>query len=105
MEGQNDLLKRTKCHPKKRKENNREFFNNKLIEQETFFSIDYFQKEVIVYSNLKSAIIRLERKIGKPTNITYINNKICSASWIIPFSDKAKINKVLSRPTLIGQRK
>ena len=43
--------------------------------------------------------------IAEPKQIYYIQQKISGAKWEIPFENKKSITQVLSRPTLIGQKK
>ena len=81
------------------------FCNTMPEEQETIINIDYFRSEVIVYTSQKSICERLIKKIGKPTHIYYTKKKISGVNWVIPFEKKKDITQVLSRPTLIGQRK
>ena len=80
------------------------FYNNKIEEQETIIAVDYSNKAVNCYTSRKTQIEKLTKELGEPTHIDYINKKICSASWTIPFSEKSKLSKVIfSRPTIIGQ--
>lgn len=81
-------------------------FNNTIPEeQETIINIDYPGSRVLIYTTQKSVYERLVKKIGQPLHIYYIHKKISGANWIIPFKDKKAITQILSRPTLIGQRK
>lgn len=56
-----------------------------------------------MYTSRRQVYERLKEKLGEPTDIYYIKEKISGARWNIPFSDKKRINAVLSRPTIIGQ--
>ncbi|MCI8444633.1 MAG: hypothetical protein HFJ37_05770 [Clostridia bacterium] len=81
------------------------FYNINYEEQETIVNIDYYKKEVLLYTSRKAAHERIVKKIGKPTKKYYTNKKISGASWIIPFENKKGITSILSRPTLIGNMK
>lgn len=81
------------------------FYNIVPEEQETIINIDYFGSKVTIYTCQKAVYERIIKKIGEPTNTYYTDKKISGASWEIPFEEKKSITQVLSRPTLIGQRK
>ena len=81
------------------------FYNITPEEQETIINIDYTGSKVTVYTCQKVVYDRLAKKLGQPTQIYYTEQKISGANWIIPFEDKKTITQLLSRPTLIGQRK
>ncbi len=74
-----------------------------LEEQETNINIDYFKNRTIVYSSRKKQIERLTKELGKPKETYYTKGMISGASWEIPFDDKKRTAKALSRPLLIGQ--
>lgn len=78
------------------------FIYSNMEEQETIINIDYYTKEVIVYTCRKNVYDRIVEKIGEPTTKYYVGKKISGANWKIPFKDKIMINKILSRPLLIG---
>lgn len=80
------------------------FYNTILAEQETQINFDYMSKELHIYTNQKAVINRIISRIGQPTQINYIGKKIASCKWIIPFTEKKNLTKVLSRPVLIGNR-
>lgn len=82
-----------------------DFYKTSSEEQETAINIDYYKSNVNIYTSKKSIYNRIIKKIGKPTNIYYIDKKISGANWIIPFSEKKNITAILSRPTLIGNIK
>lgn len=81
------------------------FYNNLYEEQETQVSINYSSSTLDIYTSRKLTYNRLESKLGKPTRIFQIGNKICGGNWSIRFSDKRKISSILSRPLLIGDIK
>ena len=81
------------------------YYNTIPEEKETIINIDYFDHKLNIYSNRKSVIQRLYKKLGEPNNTDYIAGAITGASWKIPFADKKKIIVALSRPLLIGQMK
>ena len=58
-----------------------------------------------VYTCRKIVYEKLQKKLGQPTKIYYIQGQISGASWNIPFSEKRKLTSVLSRPLIIGQMK
>ena len=76
-----------------------------MEEQETIINIDYYAKEVIVYTCRKNVYDRIVEKLGEPKIKHYVGKKISGATWKIPFRDKITINKILSRPLLIGNLK
>jgi len=81
------------------------FYNTIPEEQETIINIDYYTSNVNVYTSQKTVYSRLIKKLGEPTKLHYTQKQISGANWNIPFEDKKRINLVLSRPLLIGQRK
>ncbi len=81
------------------------FYNNLYDEQETQISINYSSSSLDIYTSRKLTYKRLENKLGSPTRIYKIGNKICGGNWSICFSDKKKISSILSRPLLIGDIK
>lgn len=81
------------------------FYNTVPEEQETIINIDYAGSKVVLYTSKKSIYDRIFKKIGTPTKEHYINKKLSSANWEIPFSNKKNITAILSRPTLIGNIK
>ena len=81
------------------------FYKSNLEEQETIINIDYFASKVNLYTCQKTVYDRLIKKIGEPNKTYYTDKKKSGASWQIPFEDKKSITQILSRPTLIGQRK
>lgn len=81
------------------------FYNTNTEEQETIINIDYASSNVNIYTCQKTVYNRLLQKLGEPTQTFYIDKKISGASWNVPFENKKNINIILSRPTLIGQRK
>ena len=82
-----------------------QFYNTNYEEQETQINIDYSNSTLEIYTSKKLTYTRLENKLGNPSKIYYIDNKICGGKWNILFSDKRKISSILSRPLLIGNIK
>lgn len=80
-----------------------EFEKNYIQEQETQINIDYAERQVQLYTSKKSIYERMTKQIGEAAKIYYIHGKISGAEWIIPYADKEKLRKVLSRPILIGK--
>ena len=81
------------------------FYKTSLEEQERIINIDYFASKVHLYTCQKIVYDRLIKKIGKPNKTYYTDKKISGASWQVAFGDKKSSTQILSRPTLIGQRK
>lgn len=81
------------------------YYNNLPEEQETIINLDYYTKELNIYSSRKAVIQRLYTKLGEPTKTHYIKKALTGAWWKIPFADKKKITIALSKPLLIGQMK
>lgn len=81
-----------------------QYANTTIDEQETIINIDYGKSLVHIYTSQRTVYQRLVKKLGTPTKIGYIKNKIVSGTWLIPFVQKKSITQILSRPTLIGDR-
>ena len=80
-------------------------YNTIPEEQETIINLDYYNKELHIYSSRKAVIQRLYARLGEPTKTNNIKTALTGASWNIPFSEKKRINVALSRPLLIAQMK
>lgn len=80
------------------------FYNTSLAEQETIINFDYMSKEVHIYTSQRAVAKRLIDRVGQPTKIDRVGTAVASCKWILPFSEKRKITKLLSRPLLIGNR-
>lgn len=74
-------------------------------EQETVINLDYFEKQLKIYTSRKSILERLYKKLGAPTATHYIGKEVTGAYWEIKFEEKKKISSALSRPLLIGNIK
>ncbi len=81
------------------------YYNTSLDEQETIINIDYFEKNLYIYSSRKSIIERLKRKLGNPNKEYFTQELISGACWQISFQDKERIRVALSKMILIGQMK
>ena len=81
------------------------FYNTDYDEQETIINIDYYKKEVSLYTSRKAVNERIVKKIGEPTKKWYTDKMISCANWVIPFENRKSITSILSRPTLIGNMK
>jgi hypothetical protein len=79
------------------------YYNTIPEEQETVINIDYYERELIIYSSRKSVIQRLYDKLGEPTETDFVKNALTGATWKIKFRDKRRISIALSRPVLIAQ--
>ena len=81
------------------------FYDTDYEEQETILNIDYYQRQIYLYTSRKAVYDRILKKLGNPTKKYYTNKKLSGANWIIPFENKKIITAILSRPTLIGNMK
>ena len=81
------------------------FYDTDYKEQETMINIDYYKSEITLYTDRKMVYKRAEEKLGSPDKVFYINKKISSGIWNIPFDKKRKITSILSRPLLVGNVK
>lgn len=81
------------------------FYDVSLEEQETIINIDYYKKQVLIYTSRKVVYDRIVKKLGDPFKIYYSKGQISGANWIIPFKNKKNITSILSRPILIGDMK
>jgi hypothetical protein len=72
-----------------------------LDEQETILNIDYYEKKINIYTSRKSVGVRLKRKIGEPTKIHKMDNKICAVEYTRNLHDK-DVAKFFSKMLLIG---
>ena len=79
------------------------FYNTIFEEQETTINILYSEKILCIYSSRKSIILRLEKKLGKPTEVFKTKELVTGVKWEIPFKDKNKIRLALSKTLLIAQ--
>lgn len=82
-----------------------EYYNTILEEQETVINIDYYKRELNIYSSRKSVMKRLNIKLGEPKKIFKINELQSGACWEIPFNEKERIRNALSKTILIAQLK
>lgn len=81
------------------------FYPTILEEQESNINIDYYGHRTIIYSSRKKQIETLTKELGEPKETYYTKGKISGASWEIPFNDRKRTSKALSRRILIGQMK
>lgn len=77
------------------------FINISTEEQETTINIDYMSKSITAYTNRKTIFYRWLKRLGEPTQIYYIKDKITGAKWVLSFSDN-RIKSVFSKTILIG---
>lgn len=72
-------------------------------EQETIINIDYYEKNIYLYTSRELVYKRLIKKIGTPTKYYYTINKdfISGVEWKIPFYNK-NCTKIFSKTLLIG---
>lgn len=78
------------------------YYNTIPEEQETTINIDYYKKELVIYTSRRMQIERLMKKLGEPSRTYLVQNKVSGCRWNIPLNDTKSTSKVLSRPTLIG---
>lgn len=83
----------------------RKFFNTDIEEQETLIHVDYFSKIITLYTSSELIYSRYLEKLGEPSKIYYIKNKISGASWKVPFDDKKRSGYIFSRPSIVGKKK
>lgn len=81
------------------------FYKTNLDEQELLINIDYYKREIIVYTSQKETFKRIKCKIGEPDRIFTTKGQISGAEWTIPIGNRKTISAILSRPLLIGNRK
>lgn len=72
-----------------------------MNEQETLVSIDYFEKNINIYTSRSIVYRKLVKQIGKPSNIILNNGLVCGAEWSISFKERKKIKKALSLAIII----
>ena len=72
------------------------FLSKRNDEIESIIYFDNLNQNVNVYSTRNASIKKITKYIGEPSNADYINGKIFSAEWNIPFSDRLRIRKALS---------
>lgn len=70
-------------------------------EQETLINIDYCEKQITFYTSRKSVAKRIERRVGKPTSIDYINGKIAGVTYVRSLFDN-DVKCFLTKGTIIG---
>lgn len=70
-------------------------------EQETVINVDYYTKTITVYTSRKQVAERLKRKVGEPTNIGKIDDKISDVTYEMPLHDK-RVKQFLSIGNIIG---
>lgn len=70
-------------------------------EQETVINIDYFEKEITVYTSRKSVADRLIKKIGEPSKVYTSFGKVYAIDYKRSLFDK-DIAKFFSKGLLVG---
>ncbi len=83
---------------------NNKFYDTDYTEQESTVNIDYFNREISIYTCRKAVYNRILKKIGNPTKTYYINNLISGARWNISFTDSRAV-KIFSKKLLIRKYK
>lgn len=73
-------------------------------EQETTINLDYYDKVISFYTCQKTVMTKIFNLLGIPNRIYYIKGLISGMKWKIPFSDKEKIRKILSKTIIIGSK-
>lgn len=67
-----------------------------IDEKETILNFDYFENKVTLYTTNQPTGNRVKKKIGEPTRTTYLEGKIASEEWTIPFQEREKLRKIFS---------
>lgn len=63
-------------------------------EKEINLNLDYFSKEIIIYTNIKSVYLKIS-KIDKPDILHEDpNHEVTGVTWYIPFKYREKIKKI-----------
>lgn len=70
-------------------------------EQETIINIDYFEKEITVYTSRKSVADRLIKKLGEPSKVYTSFKKVYAVDYKKSLYDK-DITKFFSKGLLVG---
>ena len=70
-------------------------------EQETFLTIDYYEKTIEVYTSRKSVADRLLKKVGEPTQKYECDGRIYAVCYKRNLFDK-DVSKFFSKMLLIG---
>ena len=65
-------------------------------EKETILNFDHFDNKLNLYTTNQATGNRIKKKIGEPSKITYIEGKVSSVEWTIPFQDREKLRKIFS---------
>jgi hypothetical protein len=70
-------------------------------EQETIINVDYEERTLILYTNRKNVANKLIKKVGKPSRIEKIDEKISGIEYKVKLSDK-NLKAFFSVGTIIG---
>lgn len=84
--------------------NRNNFYKTDLKEQETIININYYTKQIHVYTCRPSVHKRLEKKLGKPIKTYTTNGLISGASWTISFTD-SQVRNLIIKSLFIGEMK
>lgn len=81
----------------------RKFIKTNREEQETIINIDYYNKEIFLYTSREAVYKRLLKKIGEATKYYYTADYkfITGARWTIPFDDKNS-TRIFSKTIIVG---
>lgn len=65
-------------------------------EKETILNFDHYNNKLNLYTTNQATGNRIQKKIGEPSKIGYIEGKIASEEWEIPFQERDKLRKIFS---------
>ena len=65
-----------------------------IEEQETFISIDYFEKQVVVYSNRATVMNKMVGAGYKPTTEFHEDGVVCACEWRLPIEELGRFVKM-----------
>lgn len=84
--------------------NRNNFYKIDLKEQETIINIDYYAKQIYIYTSRPSVYKRLEKKLGEPTKTYTTNALISGGSWTISFAD-SQVKNIITKSLFLGEMK
>lgn len=70
-------------------------------EQETIFNVDYYARELMVYTTRMSVANKLLKRVGEPTKVYKTNGKISGVEYRVKLTDK-NIRSFFSVSNIVG---
>ncbi len=67
-----------------------------IDEKETILNFDHYGNKLNLYTTNQATGNRIKKKIGEPSRIDYIEGKVASVEWTIPFQERDKLRKIFS---------